>query len=83
MVAAASRIGSKMRPVIAQFCDYHGAQHAIQISGDVTQMYQDVQLAPEDERVRGIYHHKTFCSTCSSYHKAGECRGVRNAETVG
>lgn len=88
MVAAAEAVGSKVMPMITQFCDFHHQHHAVRMQGSaVDSRYGaapvEVNMSPEEERNEGVFHHKEFCNTCSSYHMAGECRGKRNRETVG
>ena len=82
-IAAALSVGTKLRPVISEFCEYHKQYHAIQIKGEASAAYQNVNLSREEEKQDGLFQHKEYCRTCASYHIVGECRGPRTKESVG
>lgn len=84
MVAAAEMVGSKVLPMISEFCEFHHQHHAVRMSGAaVSDGYQSVQLTQDEEKADGRYQPKERCSICSSYHMAGQCRGSRTRESVG
>jgi len=88
MIEAAHALGSKVMPMITQFCECHGQHHIIRVEGAAVEKNYgatpvDVHMTPEEEKENGIYHHHEYCSTCSSYHAIGACRGSRTRESVG
>lgn len=84
IVAAAELVGSKVMPMISEYCEFHRQHHAVKMSGSaVSDGYQNVYLTQEEEKAEGLYQPKKRCLACSSYHLPGHCRGARTRETVG
>lgn len=87
MLAVADATGSKLMPLISQFCESCGQHHAIELRGkSVDESYGSapvaVFLTPEEEKAESHYQRNEYCSTCSSYHKAGNCRGSRSFASI-
>lgn len=71
---------SKMPPIITQFCEFHGAPHAVETPVDLGA--RQMPAIPQEALDPIKFKLKPYCSDCGSYH-GGPCSSPGRAVKLG